>query len=305
MSNEDIKEKISNEVIKDFVWRRRWRLVTWIGVSIFAMLAVVKYFLAYGLPTFGNQIAVIDINGEIGQGYIASADKVVPVLRNAFQNEDVKLVILEINSGGGSPSEAERITSEIDRLKKKHPKPIISVIGSLGASAAYMIAVHTDKVVAGKYSLVGSIGVIMQGYDAHKLAERLEVKQRVYASGPFKNLMSPLHEPTQAEQKVLQTLVDNAAQAFIEEVKLKRGKKLTRDDIYTGEVWNGLDAVKFGLIDSIGTLESVTSEYGDLKVSNFGPNLNSPFSANFAHALGAGFAEGVITAGKQQIEYVK
>ena len=119
MSNEDIKEKISNEVIKDFVWRRRWRLVTWVGVSIFAMLAVVKYFLAYGLPTFGNQIAVIDINGEIGQGYIASADKVVPVLRNAFQNEDVKVVILEINSGGGSPSEAERITSEIDRLKKR------------------------------------------------------------------------------------------------------------------------------------------------------------------------------------------
>ena len=175
MSNEDIKEKISNEVIKDFVWRRRWRLVTWVGVSIFAMLAVVKYFLAYGLPTFGNQIAVIDINGEIGQGYIASADKVVPVLRNAFQNEDVKVVILEINSGGGSPSEAERITSEIDRLKKKHPKPIISVIGSLGASAAYMIAVHTDKVVAGKYSLVGSIGVIMQGYDAHKLADRKSV----------------------------------------------------------------------------------------------------------------------------------
>ncbi|MCB1660936.1 MAG: hypothetical protein KDI39_22190, partial [Pseudomonadales bacterium] len=84
-----------------------------------------------------------------------------------------------------------------------------------------------------------------------------------------------------------------------------RGKKLTRDDIYTGEVWNGLDAVKFGLIDSIGTLESVTSEYGDLKVSNFGPNLKSPFSANFAHALGAGFAEGALTLGKQQIEYVK
>ena len=91
MNNEDVKERISNEVIKDFVWRRRWRLVTWIGVSIFALLAVVKYFWAYGLPTFGNQIAVIDINGEIGQGYIASADKVVPVLRNAFQNEDVTI----------------------------------------------------------------------------------------------------------------------------------------------------------------------------------------------------------------------
>lgn len=303
--NVDVKEKIANEVIKDFVWRRRWRLVTWIGVSIFAMFAIVKYLLAYGLPTVGDQIAVIGIKGEIGQGQIASADKVVPVLRSAFENENVKVVILEINSGGGSPSEAERITSEIDRLKKKHPKPIVSVIGGLGASAAYMIAVHTDNVVAGKYSLVGSIGVIMQGYDAHKLAERFDVKQHVYASGPFKDLMNPLHEPTDAEKKVLQAIVDNAAQAFIAEVKEKRGKKLTRDDIYTGEVWNGLDAVKFGLIDKIGTLESVTAGYSNLKVSNFGPNLKSPFSANFAHALGAGFAEGSLTVGKQQIEYVK
>ena len=168
-----------------------------------------------------------------------------------------------------------------------------------------MIAVHTDNVVAGKYSLVGSIGVIMQGYDAHKLAERFDIKQHVYASGPFKDLMNPLHEPTDAEKKVLQAIVDNAAQAFIAEVKEKRGKKLTRDDIYTGEVWNGLDAVKFGLIDKIGTLESVTAGYSNLKVSNFGPNLKSPFSANFAHALGAGFAEGALTLGKQQIEYVK
>jgi protease-4 len=77
--------------------------------------------LAYGLPTLGEQIAVIGIKGEIGQGQLASADKVVPVLRSAFENENVKVVILEINSGGGSPSEAERITSEIDRLKKKTP----------------------------------------------------------------------------------------------------------------------------------------------------------------------------------------
>ena len=227
------------------------------------------------------------------------------MLRNAFENENVKVVILEINSGGGSPSEAERITSEIDRLKKKHPKPIVAVIGGLGASAAYMIAVHTDKIVAGKYSLVGSIGVIMQGYDAHKLAERLDVKQHVYASGPFKDLMNPLHEPSDAEKKVLQAIVDNAAHAFIAEVKIQRGKKLTRDDIYTGQVWNGLDAIQFGLIDKIGTLESVTTDYSDLKVSNFGPNIKSPFSANFAHELGAGFAEGVLTVTKQQIEFSK
>ncbi len=305
MYNEDAKEKLANEVIKDFVWRRRWRLLTWIGVSIFAMLAIVKYIMSSGMPSFGEQIAVIDIKGEIGQGQIASAEKVVPVLRNAFNNENVKVVILDINSGGGSPSDAERIISEIDRLKKKNPKPIVSVIGSLGASAAYMIAVHTDKIIAGNYSLVGSIGVIMQGYDAHKLAERMDIKQHVYASGPFKDLMNPLREPTEAEKKILQQIVDNAAKTFIAEVKTQRGKKLARDDIFTGQVWNGSEAIQLGLIDNIGTLESVAAEYGDLKVSNFGPNLKSPFSANFAQALGAGFAEGVLTVGKQQVEYVK
>ncbi|MCB1659567.1 MAG: signal peptide peptidase SppA [Pseudomonadales bacterium] len=305
MYNEDAKEKLANEVIKDFVWRRRWRLLTWIGVSIFAMFAVVKYLLANGLPTLGEQIAVIGIKGEIGQGQIASAEKVVPVLRSAFNNENVKVVILDINSGGGSPSDAERIISEIDRLKKTNPKPIISVIGTLGASAAYMIAVHTDKIVAGNYSLVGSIGVIMQGYDAHKLAERMDIKQHVYASGPFKDLMNPLREPTEAEKEVLQQIVDNAAKTFIAEVRTKRGKKLTRDDIFTGQVWNGSEAIQLGLIDNIGTLESVAADYSDLKVANFGPNFKSPFAANFAHELGAGFAEGALTLAKQQIEYVK
>lgn len=152
---------------------------------------------------------------------------------------------------------------------------------------------------------MGSIGVIMQGYDAHKLAERLDVKQHVYASGPFKDLMNPLREPTDAEKKVLQQIVDNAAKTFIAEVKNQRGKKLTRDDLFTGQVWNGSEAIQLGLIDNIGTLESVTAEYGDLKVANFGPNLNSPFTASFAHELGAGFAEGVVTLGKQQVEYVK
>lgn len=256
------------------------------------------------MPMFSDSIAVVEINGELGVGRPASADKIIPVLRTAFENEKVKVVILEINSGGGSPTESERINYEIDRLKQKYHKPIWAVIDTLGASAAYMIAIHTDKIVAGRYSLVGSIGVIMQGIDAHKLAERFDIKQNVYVSGPFKDLMNPLRAPSEEEKKVLQAIVDNAATTFIEEVKTQRGARLTRNDIFTGQVWNGSDAVKFGLIDEVGTIESVTAG-SKLKIQRMSPLNSSMFGASFAHELGAGIAEGLATAMQSNIKYGK
>lgn len=303
MQSPDVKDQLVSEVIKDYVWRRRWRLLSWIAISIMTLFAVIKVIASYGnFPVFSDHIAVVDISGEIAQGTIASADSVIPVLKDAFENDKVKLVVLEINSPGGSPSESERISSEIDRLKNKHHKRVVAVIDSLGASAAYMIAVHTDQIVAGRYSLVGSIGVIMTGWDVSKLADKLDVGQAVYRSGRYKDLGNPFRQATDDDKKVLQALVDTAAHNFIEDVQKHRGQKLAKVDLFTGQVWNGSEALKLGLVDQIGTIESLTAEH-QLKVNHLGPVIHSGFGASFAHELGAGMASVFVKATNVQLQY--
>lgn len=293
---ESANERLLGEVVKDYVWRRRWRLMTWIAIAIVFTIGIFRAVSAVGLPTFGNQVAVVDIEGPIGKGTVASASALIPVLHTAFENDRVKVVVLEINSPGGSPAEAERIFSEIARLKAQHPKPVIAVIDELGASAAYMIAMHTDKIVAGRYSLVGSIGAILTGWDVHGLADRFEVKQQVYASGPLKDVLNPMRSPTDGEKQVLQALVDRAGSTFIQDVKDQRGKKLKRLDIFTGQVWNGSDALAIGLIDELGTLESVTHGYEKLTVNRVGPVQGKLFGASYLHELGTGIGDSLVRA---------
>lgn len=289
-NNQDIKDRLVAEVIKDYVWRRRWRLLSWCAISIVSLLAFIKILSAYELPVYSDHIAIVSISGEISKTSPASAEMVIPVLKEAFEDDNVKLIVLEIDSGGGSPSESERISSEIERLKKKHSKPIVSVIDALGASAAYMIAIHTDEIMAGKYSLVGSIGVIMTNWDIHRIAEKYEVGQQVYRSGKFKDLGSPFRQATDDDKKILQGLVDTAANSFIEDVQSKRGKKLAKVDLFTGQVWNGTEALKLGLIDKIGTIETITAT-SDMKIRRLSPTMRPSFGASFAHEIGAGIAE--------------
>lgn len=302
-TEENSKDRLIGEVIKDYAWRRRWRLLTWVGISLLFGLGLVRALSALNLPTFGNQVVVVDIEGQIGKGAVASAATVIPVLREAFENDRVKVVVLEINSPGGSPAEAERIFTEMARLKAKHPKPVISVIDELGASAAYMIAMHTDKIIAGRYSLVGSIGAILTGWDVHGLADRFDVKQQVYASGPLKDSLNPMRSPTEEEKKVLQELVDGAGATFIEDVKQQRGKKLKRFDIFTGQVWNGNGALAIGLIDELGTLESVTNGYNTLTVTRVGPVRGKLFGASYVHELGAGIGDALMGAFGGRLKY--
>lgn len=302
--SESTKDNLVNEVIKDFAWRRRWRLLTWIAVGIFTTIALFRMLLPHGLPMWQDHIAVVDVRGEIADSTLASADKIIPVLQDAFENDRVKTVILDINSPGGSPTEADRIASEIDRLKKLHPKPIVAVINALGASAAYMIAIHADKIVSGRYSFVGSIGVIMTGWDLHKLADRVDVTQHVYASGPYKDMMNPLRQPRPDEQVVLQQLVQSAAKTFTADVVQHRGKKLKRLDIFTGQVWNGLEAKELGLVDEIGTIETVQEGY-KLKVRRLGPATQTLLASSWLHEIGAGIGESLLKSVQPELRYGK
>lgn len=254
---------------------RRW------GFFFKFMLFVVPFLLGafytlhlagIRIGPIGEVVGVVHIEGEIKATSPASADKIIPSLERAFAAEKVRHIVLAIDSPGGAPVESERIIDAIAFLKKKFPKPVTAVISNVGASAAYMIAMHADKVVAGKYSLVGSIGAIIAPWQLDRAIAKLNINQRIYASGKLKAFLNPFTPVTTDADAKAQALVDQVGRAFMAELVSARGGKLRKDvDYQSGEVWSGAEAKELGLIDTIGTIDDVSHSMSDLKSYDFGP----------------------------------
>ena len=296
MTEKEIHQVVSDELIRDVLRERRserrWRNIKRSafligGVAFFALyLAGNAKRMGWTFLPNSDIVAVIHIDGEISASATASADTVVPLLKQAFEKDNVKAVVLSIDSPGGAPVEAERIYQAIKAFKKKNPKPVVAVINNVGASAAYLIALHTDKIYAAKYSLVGSIGAVLSGWDFHKALEKFEVRQRVYASGSMKSMLNPFVPMTPEADRKAQQMVQKMGERFKGEVQAARGKKLKEGmDYYTtGEVWDGIEAKEIGLTDEIGTLDTVVAGFG-APMHDFGPR-----------AAGAGWLRGMATA---------
>lgn len=279
---DEVKSLLADHVLSDLLnerrSERRWRWMkrfafSAIGVGLFALyLAIYASSLGYKLIPNAEIVAIVNVSGTIGPGQLGSAEEIVPVLEKVFLSQKVKAVALNIDSPGGQPFEAERIGHTLDRLKNESGKPVYAFIGNTGASAAYMVAMHADRIIAGRYSLVGSIGAVIAGWDFHKLAEKWEINQRVYASGIHKNMLNPFVEMSQESEKKAQNMVDQMAVVFAEEFKNKRKGKLKQEiDYTTGEIWGGEEALTIGLIDEIGTIESVVHREWQVPTHDFGP----------------------------------
>jgi protease-4 len=192
------------------------------------------------------------------------------------------MVALEIDSPGGAPFEAERINATIDYYREKTKIPTYAFIGNTGASAAYLIALHADKIFAGRFSLVGSIGAIIETWDFHRLMEKADIGQRVYASGIHKDMLNPFAAMKPESDHKAQDMVDQMAGTFEKEFRRVRGDKLKGGvDYATGEVWDGEHALALGVVDALDSIENVVRrEYGpDMKIRDFGPcdTVKSPF----------------------------
>lgn len=242
------------------------------------MLIGVIYFLFFLSSTgfrwgpWGDVVGVVRIEGQIAANEAASAEQVIPPLIKAFENPNVKAVVLSIDSPGGAPVEAERIYSTLDSERQRHKKPVVAVINNLGASAAYMIAAHADRIIAGRYSLVGSIGAIMAPWQLDKAIARFDVARRIYASGRLKAFLDPFTPVTPEVDAKAHQLVDAMGQTFLADVKRARGSRLRPGvDYATGEVWAGTQAKEIGLVDAIGTLDEVVATTWNLKPYDFGP----------------------------------
>ncbi len=264
---------------------RRWRMAT--RMVVFGLPALLG--LAYTIFLFGflgggsagpraETVGIVRIDGEIGAEQTASAKNVIAAMKKAFESPKTKAVVLAIDSPGGAPVEAERINDALLALKKKHAKPVVAVISNMGASAAYMVAMHADKIYAGKYSLVGSIGAIVSGWDLHRALQRLDVSQRTYASGPLKSMLNPFEPMSAAADAKASGLVVQMGKAFTSELAAQRGKHLKAGTDYgTGEVWGGEEAKALGLIDEIGTLDQVVSNSWGVGMHDFGPRKANDF----------------------------
>ncbi|MDE2606791.1 MAG: S49 family peptidase [Burkholderiales bacterium] len=273
---------------------RRWRAfvrLAWLAFFIFLVWAV-----AYrGAPseTLSPHTAVIQIDGEIGPKNEASAENILAAAKAAFEDEGSRGVVLLINSPGGSPVQAGIINDELRRMKEKYKKPLYAVVEESCASAAYYIAVSADRIYVDKASIVGSIGVLMEGFGFVGLMDKLGIERRLLVAGENKGFLDPFSPQTDKQRAHAQEMLDIVHQQFIDVVKAGRGKRLKADtpELFSGLFWTGQQAVDLGLADQLGNLDYVARDVvkaEDLVDYTQRENVAEKLARRFGAAIGEG-----------------
>ena len=256
-------EKLAFAALNEQKATRRWK--TFVRLSWLAFfIALLWLGLHRGAPATDATVphtAVVEIKGEIAAGADASAEFVNAALKAAFEDEGSKAVVLLINSPGGSPVQAGMMNDEIRRLKAKHKKPVYAVVEESCASAAYYIAVAADQIYVDKASIVGSIGVLMDGFGFTGLMDKLGVERRLLTAGENKGFLDPFSAQSEKQRAFAQTLLDQIHQQFIAAVKTGRGPRLKETaETFSGLFWTGQQAIDLGLADHLGSLDFVARE---------------------------------------------
>ncbi|WP_341678549.1 S49 family peptidase [Niveibacterium sp. SC-1] len=260
-----VLENLATESLKEQRRRRRW--------GIFFKLIVVAYvgfflwMVWQGRSTDGGadggaHTAVIEIKGVIAPDGEASAANVNAALRDAFKNDAAKGVVLKINSPGGSPVQAGQIYDEIKRLKATRPNlPVYAVVEELCASGGYYIAAGADKIYVDKASMIGSIGVIMNGFGFTGTMEKLGVERRALTSGENKAFLDPFQPQVPSQVEHAKEMISEIHAQFIDAVRKGRGKRLHETpDMFSGLVWTGAKSIELGLADATGNVRSVARD---------------------------------------------
>ena len=243
-----------------------------------------------------DHTALVELKGVIAPEKGGSADNVISGLRAAFESDKVKGVILRINSPGGSPVQAGYINDEIRRLRKKYPDtPLYAVVTDVCASGGYYAAVAADKIYADKASIVGSIGVRMDGFGFVDAMEKLGIERRLLTAGEHKGFLDPFQPIKESDVEHVQQLLDDIHEQFIEVVRSGRGDKLKDDStIFSGFVWTGQQAVDLGLVDELASSSHVAREViGAETIVDYTPteDLLDKFSKRLGTALGHALGE--------------
>jgi protease IV len=259
-------EKLVFATIREQRAARRWGIFFKLG-TLFLAFMVLWSFYDFNIAgtdgeSVGKHTALIEIKGNIDDEGSGSADVVIPSLNKAFSDADSVAVVLRINSPGGSPVQAGIIVDEIVRLKRGHPdKPVYVVVDEICASGGYYIAAAADKIYVNKASIVGSVGVLMDGFGFTGTMEKLGIERRLLTAGENKGFLDPFSPQSDKHKAHAQTMLNEIHQQFIAVVRAGRGKRLKETpETFSGLFWSGAKAVDMGLADGFGTVESVARD---------------------------------------------
>lgn len=287
-------EKLLLATVEEQRQARRWR--NFVRLAWLAFFVFLIWTLSYrGSPATDKttpHTAVIEIKGEIGPDQEASAEFIVAAAKAAFEDQAAQGVVLLINSPGGSPVQAGIVNDELRRLKAKHKKPLYAVVEESCASAAYYIAASADRIFVDKASIVGSIGVLMEGFGFVGLMEKVGVERRLLTAGENKGFLDPFSPQTERHRVHAQQMLDQIHRQFIDVVKTGRGKRLKdTPELFSGLFWTGQQAVDLGLADQLGNLDFVAREVikaEDLVDYTRHENIGEKLAKRFGAALGEG-----------------
>jgi protease-4 len=300
----DVLEKLLMASVTEQRRARRWGV--FFKALFMAYLAVVLWMVAepfggIARSTSSKHTAVIDVNGMIADGAETSAENIIEGLRAALQDKGTQGIILRMNTPGGSPVQSAYVYEEIRRIKKEKPDlPIHAVISDLCASGGYYIAAAADKIFVNRASVVGSIGVIMNGFGFVDAIGKLGVERRLMTAGEHKAILDPFRPVSEVEKEHIQGLIDDIHRQFITAVKQGRGQRLKDNpELFSGLVWTGEEGIRLGLVDELGDVRSVAKDIiGAESLVDFTPHdrlldrLSHRLGTAFGHALqsAAGFA---------------
>ncbi|MES2933867.1 MAG: S49 family peptidase [Pseudomonadota bacterium] len=291
----EVLEKLAFATLKEQRARRRWGIFFKCSTLLLALVVVWQLF-DFGsgdMQALERHTALIEIDGEIEVGSSGAASVVIPALNKAFTDSGSVGIILHINSPGGSPVQASMINDEIGRLRKIYPaKPLYVVVDEMCASGGYYIAVAADKIYVNKASIVGSIGVLMDGFGFTGLMDKLGVQRRLLTAGENKGFMDPFSPETDAQKAYAQVMLNEIHQQFIDVVRAGRGDRLKETpEMFSGLFWSGATAVKMGLVDGLGSVDSVARDIlkaEDMVDYTQQEGLQERMLRKFGAAVGAG-----------------
>jgi len=292
---EHLVAQVSGELMRDRRTDRRWRLagrLAWFLLALAVIWGAVSAQRGKASTPNGPHTALVEIRGEIASEGDASAENIVSALRSAFEEKNAVAVVMRINSPGGSPVQAGIVYDEIKRLKAQYHKKIYAVCEEVCASGAYYMAVGADEIYVDKASIVGSIGVLMDGFGFTGTMEKLGVERRLITAGANKGMLDPF-SPLKPEQRALaQAMIDQIHRQFIAVVKEGRGARLHETpDTFSGLFWNGEEAVNQGLADHFGSLDSVARDVvkaEDVVDYTLQENVAERLAKRFGASVGAG-----------------
>ena len=292
--HETVLAQLARDFLRERRLERRWRTVFRLFWLLLAGLLVWSLWLQgrHVTPSAAPHTALIEVHGEIAADTEASAELLLAALKDAFNDDAAQAVVLRINSPGGSPVQAGIVYDEIRRLKKLHDKPVYAVVEEMCASGAYYIAAAADEIFVDKASVVGSIGVLMDGFGFTGLMDKLGVERRLLTAGENKGMLDPFSPLNPKQRAYAQTMLDQIHQQFIAVVREGRGKRLKETpDLFSGLFWNGEQAVQLGLADRFGNLDFVAREVVKAEdIIDYTPkdNVAERLAKRFGASIGAG-----------------